>query len=173
MHTAKKYQVHPLLLMSSIDHPTAQIITSLCVVTCPSKWYFHFDEQLIIARTHLLSMAMFQYLPLPVVEYKGSYCWRCQGSPSPLPMGDMEHPPYSPNMSPCDYDLFAKMRDTLPHKGGDYLCCGVVTPGHQRKWTHWWYTTPSINLAEGGSHGDVTMLEECVFTSGNKAISEL
>jgi transposase len=23
----------------------------------------------------------------------------------------LEHPPYSPNMSPCDYDLFDKMKE--------------------------------------------------------------
>ena len=25
----------------------------------------------------------------------------------------LEHPPYSPNMSPCDYDLFAKVKEPL------------------------------------------------------------
>jgi hypothetical protein len=25
----------------------------------------------------------------------------------------LEHPPYSPDMSPCDYDLFGKMEETL------------------------------------------------------------
>ena len=26
----------------------------------------------------------------------------------------LEHPPYSPDMSPCDYDLFAKVKEPLP-----------------------------------------------------------
>ena len=25
----------------------------------------------------------------------------------------LEHPPYSPDMSPCDYDLFAKVKEPL------------------------------------------------------------
>ena len=25
----------------------------------------------------------------------------------------VEHPPYSPDMSPCDYDLFTKMKEPL------------------------------------------------------------
>jgi transposase len=28
----------------------------------------------------------------------------------------LEHPPYSPDMSPCDYDLFAKMKEPLRGK---------------------------------------------------------
>ena len=30
----------------------------------------------------------------------------------------LEHPPYSPDMSPCDYDLFAKMKE--PRRGTRY-----------------------------------------------------
>jgi hypothetical protein len=63
----------------------------------------------------------------------------CQGSPSPLAMGDMQHPPYSFDMSPCDYDLFAKMKELLRwaryNKKRDYSCCRAVTAGHQHKWT--------------------------------------
>ena len=30
----------------------------------------------------------------------------------------LEHPPYSPDMSPCDYDLFAKVKEPL--QGAQY-----------------------------------------------------
>jgi hypothetical protein len=59
----------------------------------------------------------------------------------------LEHPPYSPDMSLCDERIIA--RDMLQHKRGD---CSMVTAGHQRKWTCWWCTKPSTNLAGGGTH---------------------
>jgi len=40
---------------------------------------------------------------------------------------------------------------------GDYSCCRGVTVGHQQKWTRWWCTTPSTNLAEGGTHGEIIL----------------
>ena len=43
----------------------------------------------------------------------------------------MEHPPYSPDMSPCDYVIFAKVkkttaRDPVQHKRGTYPCYRAV-----------------------------------------------
>jgi hypothetical protein len=87
-----------------------------------------------------------------------AHCSRCQWSPSPLVMEILEHLPYSLDMSPCNYDLFAKMKEPL--WGARYttreellLCCRVVTAGNQQKWMRWWCTTPSTNLTEGGTHG--------------------
>ncbi|KAJ4426670.1 hypothetical protein ANN_26468 [Periplaneta americana] len=37
----------------------------------------------------------------------------CQGSLAPLAREILEHPPYSPDMSPCDYDLFTKVKEPL------------------------------------------------------------
>jgi hypothetical protein len=54
--------------MSSSDCPKAWI-TSSCVVTCPSQWYLHFGEEIIVARTHMgWVWWMFQYLPSPAVK---------------------------------------------------------------------------------------------------------
>ena len=40
---------------------------------------------------------------------------------------NLEHPPYSPDMSPCDYDLFARMkqplRETRYSKKMNFSCC--------------------------------------------------
>ena len=62
----------------------------------------------------------------------------------------LEHPPYSPNMSPWDYDLFAKVKESLwdptQHKIWTYPCSRAVNTEHQQRWMLWWCTTPSKYL---------------------------
>ena len=62
----------------------------------------------------------------------------------------LEQSPYSPDMSPCDYDLFAKMKEPLRRLR--YNTRGVII------------------RAVGRSLLDINVN---VFTSGNKVISEL
>ena len=53
----------PYLLMFRIDRPTARVS---CVVPGPSQWFFHFGEEIVIARTHIGWVRwLFQNLPLP------------------------------------------------------------------------------------------------------------
>ena len=65
----------------------------------------------------------------------------------------LEHPPYSPDMNPCDYDLFAKVkeplrRDPVQHKRWTYPCYSAVNTEHQQRWTRWWFMMPSRYLAK-------------------------
>ena len=59
----------------------------------------------------------------------------------------LEYPHYSPNMSPCDHDLFAKVKEPLrgirynKHKRWTYPCY------HQQRWRGCWCTMPSKYLA--------------------------
>ena len=46
-------------------------------------------------------------------QCKESHRYCCHGPVAPLTMGDLEHPPHSPEMSPCDYDLFTKVKEPL------------------------------------------------------------
>ena len=39
--------------------------------------------------------------------------WTDEGPFAPLPIGDSGTSPYSPDMSPCDYSLFAKVKEPL------------------------------------------------------------
>ena len=46
-----------------------------------------------------------------------------------------------------------RARDPLKQKIWTYPCYMVVTMELQRKWAHWWCTTPSIHLAKGDTLG--------------------
>ena len=46
-------------------------------------------------------------------QCKESHRCCCHGPLTPLAMGDSEHPPYFPDISPCDYDIFAKVKEPL------------------------------------------------------------
>jgi transposase len=71
----------------------------------------------------------------------------------------LEHPPYSPDMSPHDYDLFAKMKEPL--RGTRYSTRQEIirAVGRSQKWT------PSVYLAEGGTNGGeaIKLREQCVY----------
>ena len=46
-------------------------------------------------------------------QCKESHRYCCQGRLAPLAMEILEHPPYWPDMSPCYYDLFTKVKEPL------------------------------------------------------------
>ena len=84
-----------------------------CVVPGPSQWFFHFGEEIVITWTHIGWVRwMFQNLPLPAMQEV-----RDSSGVTPCIVmknnGILEHPPYSPDISPCDYDLFAKVKEPL------------------------------------------------------------
>ena len=63
----------------------------------------------------------------------------------------LKHPPCSPDMSPCDYDLFAKVKEPLwgtwYSKKYEHPCYRVANMEHQQRWSRWWCTTPFKHLA--------------------------
>ena len=64
----------------------------------------------------------------------------------------VENPPYSPDMSPCDYSLRQSertaARDPVLHKRWTYTCNRAVNMKHQQRWTRWWCTIPFKYLAK-------------------------
>jgi hypothetical protein len=83
------------------------------VVTCPSPWFFHLGEEIIIARTYRASIVD---TPVSIILHDNARARTADAVKDPLRRWRweiQEHPPYSPDMSPCDYDLFGKMEETL------------------------------------------------------------
>jgi hypothetical protein len=85
--------------------------------TCPSQFpHNHIRPRLRWKPRHLLATD-------PIILHgnarahtadavKDLSCWRWE---------ILEHPPYSPGMSPCDYDLFAKMKETFRWTGEEII----------------------------------------------------
>ena len=46
-------------------------------------------------------------------QCKESHRCCCHEPLAPLQWEILDHPPYSPNMNPCDYDLFSKVKESL------------------------------------------------------------
>ena len=148
-----------------------------CVVPGPSQWLFHFGEEIIIAWTHIRWVRwMFQNLPFSAMQevLDSSGVTPCIVMvQNPIILHDnarshtaavtdllhrwqweiLEHPPYSPDMSPCDYDVSAKVKEPLRstrYNTTDEIirAIGTVNMEHQQRWTCWWCTTPLKHLAK-------------------------
>jgi hypothetical protein len=80
---------------------------------------------------------MFQYFPsLAMKEVLDSVS---SMSPGIVMKDDGVHCPQMPLLSPeCWTNAIMReiVMGTLQHKRGDYLCCRMITAGHQQKWTH-------------------------------------
>ena len=90
----------------------------------------------------------------------------------------LEHPPYSRDMSPCDYDHFAKVKvrvtryNTIQH-GTTYPCYRAIKSEYQNRWTLWWCTT-FPNIRQKVINKGVTILKVCkCCIPVNKATSEI
>ena len=91
----------------------------------PLQWFFHFNEEIVIAWTQENMTTHGGTEPHNFSwQCKESHCCRCY------------RPPYSPNMNPWDYNFFAKVkeplwetryntRDKLIHAMGSQ--CGIST----------------------------------------------
>jgi hypothetical protein len=118
-----------------------------CVITCASQWLFHFDEEIIIAWDHIESVwRMFQYLPSPSLQWKGSYFWHWLGSPSPLVVGDTGTSAIliwyeSMHLWSLHQNEWTTVRDTLHHKQTNSV---VLSP--QANYTDWATATCRLNL---------------------------
>ena len=85
----------------------------------------------------------------------------------------LEHPPHSPNMSPCDYNLFVKVKEALWGMWyNTYPCYRVVNMEHQQSW---WCTAPSKHLQKVTiNKGWATILKIHKWcTPVNEAMSEI
>ena len=85
-----------------------------CVLPGPSQWFFHFGEEIVIAWTQgklrhlmvnnriILEDNARNRTAAAVTDLLRLWQWEI-----------LEHPPYSPDMSSCDYHLFEKVKETL------------------------------------------------------------
>ena len=81
-----------------------------CVVPGPLQGFFHFGEEIVIAwtqkKTATLDGTELHHSPVtPLLLLSRTSC--AAGN------GRIQHPPYSPDMSPCHYDLFIKVKEPL------------------------------------------------------------
>ena len=84
------------------------------VVLDPSQWFFDIGEEIAIAwPLRRKRRPLVVQNPIIIHDNARSHtaavtellrCWQWD---------ILEHPPYSPDMSPCDYDLFAKVKGPL------------------------------------------------------------
>ena len=83
-----------------------------CVVPGPSQWFFNFGEEIIIAWTWEKTTTLGDTEPYHSWQCKESHrC--CQGLLLRSKWKILEHPPYTPDMSSCYDDLFAKVKKPL------------------------------------------------------------
>ena len=83
-----------------------------CVVPDPSQWFFYFGEEiawiqgkrrhLVVHNPIILHYIAMSLTAVPVTDLLCCWQWEI-----------LEHPPYSPDKSPCDYDLFTKGKEQL------------------------------------------------------------
>ena len=106
--------VRPSLLIFGIE--TNKFIS--CVVPGPSQWFFYFDEETVIARTHIgLVRWKFQNLPLPAAQ-------EVRDSSGVTPCIVMKTDGFCTTKcrrflpSTIDYDLFVKVKE--PVRGTRY-----------------------------------------------------
>ena len=107
----------PYLLMFRIDRPIARISSSLVLYQVPGSASFTLTK---ISQSHWLGRKR-RHLVMhnPIILHDNAKChttavmdlwcrWKWE---------ILEHPLYSPNMSPCDYNLFAKVEEPLREIG--------------------------------------------------------
>ena len=129
-----------------------------CVVSGPSQWSFHFGEEIVFAWTRRkrwqLVVTEPQHSPWQCMElHRCAVTDRLRRWQWEI----LEHPPYSPDMSPCDYDLFVKVKESL--RGTRYNTRDKLVRAIRR--SIWNIkkdgradgVTPSIHLAEGINKG--------------------
>ena len=142
----------PSLLMFCIDRSIARINSSLVLYRVPRSGSFtlvkrSYSHGLKTKRRHLVLQNRIilydnarSHITAAVTDLLRRWKWEI-----------LEHPPYSPDMSPCDYDLFTKVKKPLrrapvQHKISTYPCYRAVNTEHQQRLTSWWYTMPSKHL---------------------------
>ena len=104
----------PSFLMFRISRPIARMSSISSYVPGPSQWFFHFGEDIVIASTQektrtpcaqnpiILHDNVRSHIAAAVTDLLRRWQWET-----------LEHPPYSPDSSPCDYDLFSKVKEPL------------------------------------------------------------
>ena len=113
VHLCWSPSASPSLLMFRIDRHIARIRSSLVLYRVPRNVFFYFGKEIVIARTHIGWIRwMFQNVPLPVAqEIRDSSCV----TPCIVVKNDEV---YTTKwccflQNPCDYDLFAKVKEPL------------------------------------------------------------
>ena len=80
-----------------------------CVLPAPSQWFFHFGEEIVIAWTYIgLGRWLFQNLRLPAARLP-AFSWRMMWWSTTKCSRFL--------LSPCDYDLFTKVKEPLRGPG--------------------------------------------------------
>ena len=104
---------HPSLLMFPIDRPIARISSNLVMYwvsrsgtfTLAKRWQSHGlrrkRRHLVVQNPIILHDNAMSHIAA-VTELLCRWKWKI-----------LKHPPYSPDISPCDYNLFAKVKEPL------------------------------------------------------------
>ena len=105
---AKYTTIASIFVHVRTDCSTAGTSSSLVLYRVPRSGFFHFGQYVEIAWTQVIQNLIILHdkarchTAADVTDLLR--CW--QGE-------ILEHPPYSPDMSPCDYYLFAKVKEPL------------------------------------------------------------
>ena len=78
-----------------------------------SQWFFNFGEETVIARTQEKTTTLVGTEPIILRDNARSHTAAATDLLRRWQWEILEHPPYSPDMSPCEYDLFAKVKEPL------------------------------------------------------------
>ena len=73
-----------------------------CVVPGPSQWFFCFGKVIVIAWTQDKTTTLGGHTAAAITDLLRRWIWEI-----------LEHPPYSPDRSYCDYYLFANVKEPL------------------------------------------------------------
>ena len=83
------------------------------VVPGPSQWFFYFGKEIIITCTQVKTTTLGGTEPHHSSWHARSHTAAVTDNLRRWQWEILEHPPYSPDMSPCDYDFFVKVKEPL------------------------------------------------------------